>query len=159
MRGLSAVELSDAKSILAVIARVKKEIADKPGWEIIDNVYLNVLSFTNYLMWHDVRYNIDKFKESPLIRSMISNSVDAGLKNEPPTDTANSDEAYFGTDRMLLPISADSSQYQAIKASLNGSFVLHGPPGTGKSQTITNIIVNNIVRGRRVLFVAEKWRR
>ena len=137
-------------------ARVKKEIADKPGWEIIDNVYLNVLSFTNYLMWHDVRYNIDKFKESPLIRSMISNSVDAGLKNETPTDTANSDEAYFGTDRMLLPISADSSQYQAIKASLNGSFVLHGPPGTGKSQTITNIIVNNIVRGRRVLFVAEK---
>lgn len=156
MRGLSAVELSDAKSILAVIARVKKEIADKPGWEIIDNVYLNVLSFTNYLMWHDVRYNIDKFKESPLIRSMISNSVDAGLKNKTPTDTANSDEAYFGTDRMLLPISADSSQYQAIKASLNGSFVLHGPPGTGKSQTITNIIVNNIVRGRRVLFVAEK---
>lgn len=83
MRGLSAVELSDAKSILAVIARVKKEIADKPGWEIIDNVYLNVLSFTNYLMWHDVRYNIDKFKESPLIRSMISNSVDAGLKTKP----------------------------------------------------------------------------
>lgn len=156
MRGLSAVELSDAKSILAVIARVKKEIAGKPGWEIIDNVFLNVLSFTNYLMWHDVRHHIDKFKESPLIRSMISNSVDAGLKQNVQTDNANSDDAYFGEDRMLLPISADSSQYQAIKASLNGSFVLHGPPGTGKSQTITNIIVNNIVRGRRVLFVAEK---
>lgn len=57
---------------------------------------------------------------------------------------------------MFLPISADSSQYSAIYDSLSKSFVLHGPPGTGKSQTITNIIANNIVRGRRVLFVAEK---
>src|SRR5699024_217880 len=36
------------------------------------------------------------------------------------------------------------------------SFVLHGPPGTGKSQTITNIIANALFGGKRVLFVAEK---
>ena len=65
-------------------------------------------------------------------------------------------DSYIGGDRMSLPISADSSQYSAIYDSLSKSFVLHGPPGTGKSQTITNIIANNIVRGRRVLFVAEK---
>lgn len=58
---------------------------------------------------------------------------------------------------LLLPISADSSQLQAIGAALNGeSFVLHGPPGTGKSQTISNIIANALYRGKRVLFVAEK---
>lgn len=155
MRGLGNVSLASSAEILAVAARVKREIADKKGWEIIDNVYLCTLSFTNYLMWYDVRHNIDKFRESPLIRSMISNSVDDGLKNMPSGDV-DSDNAYVGNDRLYLPISADSSQYQAIRASLDGSFVLHGPPGTGKSQTITNIIVNNIVRGRRVLFVAEK---
>src|SRR6185437_13405958 len=36
------------------------------------------------------------------------------------------------------------------------SFVLDGPPGTGKSQTIANMIAHNLALGRRVLFVAEK---
>ena len=34
--------------------------------------------------------------------------------------------------------------------------IVHGPPGTGKSQTITNIIANALYKGKRVLFVAEK---
>ena len=34
--------------------------------------------------------------------------------------------------------------------------VIHGPPGTGKSQTIANLIVELAAQGRRVLFVAEK---
>lgn len=34
--------------------------------------------------------------------------------------------------------------------------MLHGPPRTGKSQTITNIIANNLAAGKRVLFIAEK---
>ena len=42
-------------------------------------------------------------------------------------------------------------------ASANGcDFVLDGPPGTGKSQTIANMIAHNLALGRRVLFVAEK---
>ncbi len=36
------------------------------------------------------------------------------------------------------------------------SFVLKGPPGTGKSQTIVNLIANAIGAGKRVLFVSEK---
>ena len=38
----------------------------------------------------------------------------------------------------------------------NSSFVLHGPPGTGKSQTITNMIANALYHGKTVLFIAEK---
>ena len=44
-------------------------------------------------------------------------------------------------------LDADSSQAEAIAAALAQSFVLHGPPGTGKSQTIANIIAE--VHGRR----------
>lgn len=36
------------------------------------------------------------------------------------------------------------------------SFVLHGPPGTGKSQTITAMIANALTKGKTILFVAEK---
>ena len=41
-------------------------------------------------------------------------------------------------------------------AANNVSFVLHGPPGTGKSQTITAMIANALTKGKTVLFVAEK---
>ncbi|MGK0434672.1 MAG: very-short-patch-repair endonuclease, partial [Planctomycetota bacterium] len=58
---------------------------------------------------------------------------------------------------VFCPKDADSSQLSAVMAgSLGRSFVLEGPPGTGKSQTITNLIAQSLANGRRVLFVAEK---
>jgi hypothetical protein len=54
-------------------------------------------------------------------------------------------------------LDADSSQRNAINTVLSGrSLVIHGPPGTGKSQTIANLIAALVARGRKVLFVAEK---
>ena len=56
-----------------------------------------------------------------------------------------------------IPMDVDSSQMEAVIMSGEGkSFILHGPPGTGKSQTITNMIANALYQGKRVLFVAEK---
>jgi predicted ATP-dependent serine protease len=57
----------------------------------------------------------------------------------------------------FLVLDADSSQQRAIAAVLAGqSRVIHGAPGTGKSQTITNLIASLAALGRRILFVAEK---
>ena len=54
-------------------------------------------------------------------------------------------------------VDADSSQHRAINRVLGGeSEVIWGPPGTGKSQTIANLIAALIAQGKRVLFVAEK---
>jgi superfamily I DNA and/or RNA helicase/very-short-patch-repair endonuclease len=51
----------------------------------------------------------------------------------------------------------DSSQYAAIcKALQCPSLVIKGPPGTGKSQTITNLIAASLAQGENVLFVADK---
>jgi very-short-patch-repair endonuclease len=59
--------------------------------------------------------------------------------------------------QLFAPLPADSSQVAAVVASANThSFVMDGPPGTGKSQTIANMIAHNLALGRRVLFVAEK---
>ena len=155
IRGLATVEPDSQQAVMSIIARLKREIVGFKGWEILGNVFLSSLSFANYQLWYDVKYRSDRFREHPIINSLINNKL------ELPSDAfdlseRSSDEAYTAEERMYLPISADSSQYSAIYDSLSKSFVLHGPPGTGKSQTITNIIANNIVRGRRVLFVAEK---
>lgn len=54
-------------------------------------------------------------------------------------------------------IDADSSQHSAIVDVFAGkSLVIEGPPGTGKSQTIANIIAAAMDAGKTVLFVAEK---
>jgi very-short-patch-repair endonuclease len=85
-------------------------------------------------------------------------------------DPARADAGEAGAGRAgqpgLLPespqddysvLDADSSQRGAIAAVLSGqSLVIHGPPGTGKSQTIANLVASLVARGRKVLFVAEK---
>ena len=52
---------------------------------------------------------------------------------------------------------ADPFQARAVtQARTSRGVVIHGPPGTGKSQTITNIIADHLARGQRVLFVCDK---
>lgn len=60
-------------------------------------------------------------------------------------------------DTLRRWIDAADAQRQAVAAAVAGqSFVLDGPPGTGKSQTITNVIAGLMHVGRSVLFVSEK---
>jgi very-short-patch-repair endonuclease len=57
----------------------------------------------------------------------------------------------------FLALDADSSQNYAINSVLAGqSLIVKGPPGTGKSQTIANLITSLVARDKKVLFVAEK---
>lgn len=57
----------------------------------------------------------------------------------------------------FLVLDADSSQSYAVNAAVAGHhLVVKGPPGTGKSQTIANMIMALAARGRTALFVAEK---
>ncbi len=54
-------------------------------------------------------------------------------------------------------LDADASQSHAINTVIGGEhLIIKGPPGTGKSQTISNLIAALCARGQRVLFVAEK---
>ena len=54
-------------------------------------------------------------------------------------------------------LNAESSQYAAILEVAEGKdLVIDWPPGTGKSQTIVNLISNVLYRGKTVLFLAQK---
>jgi len=57
----------------------------------------------------------------------------------------------------LLVSAADPCQARAVRLARTArGLVVHGPPGTGKSQTITNVIGDHLARGQRVLFVCDK---
>lgn len=142
----------DVKKIFNI---VRHGIMAQSRWNVEEQAFLGTFSFNKFIMWNDIHNNADKLRENKVVASLISGKMEwetlDGLSKE-----SNLDEAYLPAD-IALPISADSSQLEAICAAVRDkSFILHGPPGTGKSQTITNIIANALYQGKRVLFVAEK---
>ncbi|PZE61234.1 DNA helicase [Curtobacterium sp. MCPF17_001] len=119
-------------------------------------VDLAVLQFAKFRLWKDLDENWRELSENPLVKHLIDQPTEPFVGAPVDLDATASDSAL---DELLgeLPVSADSSQLQAVAAASEGhTFVLEGPPGTGKSQTITNLLAKAIADGRRVLFVAEK---
>ena len=150
IRGLDSH--TDGLRISEILAMVRAEILDMKRWSVQSDVYLANFSFARYAMWNDVRQNIDVFRNNPLIASLLENRL---LLPDNVFEDRSEDD--YAPDDILCPLTADGSQFEAVAEAVAGStFVLHGPPGTGKSQTITNIIANCLYRGKRVLFVAEK---
>jgi len=85
--------------------------------------------------------------------------VDASLAPEPRADEAPDPRPRVsrraGGERLVA--AADPCQARAVVLARSSTgLVIHGPPGTGKSQTITNIIGDHLARGERVLFVCDK---
>lgn len=135
---------------------VRTAVRDIPGFEVITDVVLGTFSFAKYLMWKDLLDRADRLKESPLVRHLIEREA-SPLAQAGEFPKAEDLDARVDPSQLFTPLPADSSQLAAVVASAEGHhFVLDGPPGTGKSQTIANIIAHNLALGRRVLFVAEK---
>lgn len=138
-----------------VFATVRHAVKDMRRWEVEEQGMLGIFSFSKFILWNDIHNNADKLAKSPIVASLMEGQI--RWEVESTDGDATQIEQGVGADEVLLPISADSSQLEAVYEAVGGrSFILHGPPGTGKSQTITNIIANALYRGKRVLFVAEK---
>lgn len=113
---------------------------------------LAVLQFTTYRLWKDIDTSWQRMREVPLIAHLVDTPGRDFVDPVPQPPVRSLDDL-----ASLSPLSADASQLAAIDDAVAGrTFVLEGPPGTGKSQTITNLIAAAIAARRRVLFVAEK---
>lgn len=63
---------------------------------------------------------------------------------------------YVETAPLIFPFGSNLSQYEAVENALtNQVSVIEGPPGTGKTQTILNIIANILLRGKTVAVVSN----
>ncbi len=142
--------------VAAIWTMVRRAVRDIPGFEVVGDVVLGTFSFAKYLMWKDLVDRADLLKQSPVVRHLIDREGE-GARLEDAFPVADVLDAEVEPGELFTPLPADSSQLAAVVASARGhSFVLDGPPGTGKSQTIANMIAHNLALGRRVLFVAEK---
>lgn len=138
-----------------VFSTMRQAVLSKARWDVVEMTFLGLFSFSQFIMWSDIRNRAEDLKRSKIVRSLMSGKMEWEPEADFP-DPEKLDEEYFPGD-IAVPIAADASQLAAICAAGKGkSFILHGPPGTGKSQTITNIIANALYQGKSVLFIAEK---
>jgi very-short-patch-repair endonuclease len=142
-------------NVRLIFSIIRNCIKNQRKWDVEEQAILGIFSFNKFIMWNDIHNNSEKLIENKLVSSLVNGKIEWKIKDD-TADAAVLDKKLTPAD-ILLPIGADSSQLESIYEAVNGkSYILHGPPGTGKSQTITNIIANALYRGQRVLFVAEK---
>ncbi len=138
-----------------VFHTIRQAVMAKKRWNVEEMAFLGLFSFGQFVMWNDIRSRSSEIEKN----KVVSGLIEGKMNWDPGTEhiTAENLDRSLSLADMAVPVSADSSQMVAIAAAAAGqSFVLHGPPGTGKSQTITNMIANALYQGKSVLFVAEK---
>jgi very-short-patch-repair endonuclease len=139
-----------------ILQAFRLKVAELKGWEVKDEVHLGIFSFAKYLMWKDLQDRQQQLMESPVVAHLINNPGKAFADSEVGFEAATLDDTYRPQD-LFAPLLSDSSQLRAIcVASAGKNLVIEGPPGTGKSQTITNLIAHLLASGKTVLFVSEK---
>ncbi|MBN2497719.1 MAG: DUF3320 domain-containing protein [Deltaproteobacteria bacterium] len=145
----------EAFDLAARCAAISELISDQDGWRVTDEMALGLFSFTKYLMYLDL--DPERWSSAgldlcahPLLRTLCSGEPAGPLDGLPAPDSVEPADCF-------QVMNADASQQVAIAAAKHGkSFVIEGPPGTGKSQTIANMIAECLGADMRVLFVSQK---
>jgi superfamily I DNA and/or RNA helicase/very-short-patch-repair endonuclease len=140
------------------LAQIKDKLSQSvSGYSYFDEKILGNFSFLKYPMVQDINRIIDSNTAHIVLSALAGNNE--GIKNLNDTGKEFSVEELSDLNPVVenLVFPADSSQHAAIGAVLGGkSIVIQGPPGSGKSQTIANLIAEATVHNKRILFVAEK---
>ncbi|MEY3172245.1 MAG: hypothetical protein RLZZ436_158 [Planctomycetota bacterium] len=144
--------------VARVLQDARAGVRDIPGFEVIDETALATFSFVRYLMWKDLADRLDQLQQNRVVRHLVQNPEQAFSSGvDTPFPRNHQLDQQYRPHELVHPLPADSSQLAAMAAAAQGrDFVLIGPPGTGKSQTIANIIAQCLALRKTVLFVAEK---
>ncbi|WP_094227780.1 DUF3320 domain-containing protein [Methanolobus psychrotolerans] len=136
---------------------VVEAIAKKTNWNVLSDISLGFFSFTKFVMYKDLDPMAWPENSSPAKHPLIKCIFD------PDTQICETEFSEDDVDKKVNArnvyhvMDADPSQIAVIEDVKSGmSMVVEGPPGTGKSQTITNIIAELLAAGKSVLFVSEK---
>ena len=127
----------------------------RAGWGdvVTPTVHLGLFRFSTYRMWKDLEDHWPTIAANPLVAHLMSGGRQDFVDPVGPADRdLDIDEA-----TQNLPLAADSTQARIVADAVAGrSLVVEGPPGTGKSQTVSNLIFRALATGRTIMFVAEK---
>jgi len=147
----------DARGDLTPIYdHVRKECADVAGFRIGEQRLLGAFSYLKQPMVADCE-DVEALLTSDLVAALAGDKDAIAAVRAQVGEVTEADPDYKPVDAEHLVLDADASQSFVVNAALAGrNLVVQGPPGSGKSQTIANVIASLVADGKRVLFVAQK---
>ncbi len=168
--GLELPQWDENAAAQDYLAQVQAVVAKtQPGWRVRPHMALALLNFSTLLMYLDLdpaRWPPQQgVAAHPVARRLLAAASAAWAA---PATAAQATKRPWRADyavddiaglhaRYPLADDADRAQYSAVIDAVRGkNLIIEGPPGTGKSQTITNLIAAAMASGKKVLFVAEK---
>jgi hypothetical protein len=158
--GLALPDLAEGETPEGYIARVQGLVEGQKSWRTRRWVTIGLFSFARISMYNDLDPALWP-EQAPLRASRPLRKMLAGVGREATAVVYAEDRQTEGSPELAarppLIADADSSQVSAVLDVLDGKdLVIEGPPGTGKSQTIMNIIAGAMAEGKKILFIAEK---
>lgn len=157
--GIQMPEVKEDEQPDKYLGRIRDVISRKSRWRVKRQITLALLSFAKMMLvrdldpqnWPREGKGGSKLTEHPIVRQVFEGGKGLGEHLE---DYLIDEHKEYGLE---LIYDADTSQHSTLIDALAGNnLVVNGPPGTGKSQTITNLIAAAMVRGKTILFVSEK---
>ncbi len=141
----------------AYFEQVRDAISSQPDWRIAREMVIDFFSFAKLFMFLDLdptNWPDHVLIDNKSVRDLLIGCEDPVLD----VDTTVYDVDHDERAEELKPVfEADSAQMSAMLDVLDGgNLVIEGPPGTGKSQTITNLIATALGQKKRILFLSEK---
>jgi len=126
-------------------------------WGIIQEANIDFYNFKKFVMYKDLDPKIWPEGHGPETHPLINQVFNPSQESYDGGFAENEVDLKLRTEAVYHIVNADSSQISVIEDVKAGkNLVVEGPPGTGKSQTITNLIAELLMSGKSVLFVSEK---
>ncbi|MGA2325780.1 MAG: DUF3320 domain-containing protein [Bryobacteraceae bacterium] len=146
-------EETDKQSLARLLRSVRRKVQEQ-HWEVTEEIWLSTFSFESLVIYRDLQALVDAAIANPVVAALSRATGTAGKSEALPHDL----DSLPTPSTVPIPVlPTDSSQLEAlILSSMGHHVVVHGPPGTGKSQTIANLIADALARNRKVLFVSAK---
>lgn len=154
--GLALPELREEEKPESYYVRAKLVL--EKGRRLTFKNFVTLAVLPPMVLWKDLdpaAWPEDAFANHRLLPGILSvKEISQSGGSEGPIDIDDPANAHRVP---ALITDADASQHHAIMDMAAGhDMAIEGPPGTGKSQTITNMIATALSLGKKVLFVAEK---
>lgn len=148
----------DDPDIGAYLATARSRTDEHPEWTIEPRIVLTQFSFHKEAIYRDLADHEDHVIGHPIVQQIALGAEGARPMTELEWDPDAADvDVVAAPEQLHTILDSDSSQRICVAAARDGlSFVMDGPPGTGKSQTIANVIAELMAQGKSVLFVSEK---
>lgn len=123
-----------------------KSVTTAPSF---DNSVVAITNKTNHFLAEDLKAIAELSDEELLETSLGSWVSDDDMNIEQGVSDDGSTEIFF-------PFDYDKFQLKVLGITANKAVIVEGPPGTGKSQTISNLLVHLAATGKKVLFASQK---